>query len=264
MRHCVPCHYAPTMQLSRSARRRRRAALQVVRFIWLSWSRQVRFVGLRWRRQLRDAPQQWRRQVSQPEPVRYALPWVAWARFWTRGLVWSGRASRSEYWWCIALEAGLAAIATLVVPWALPSLPGHWRFFVDPFGATTSPTASVLLVLDRATGTSESFGSGHSVAADPWDWALVLLVALTALPRWSMLVRRLHDVDRSGSWVLAVWIVPWLGALLVGLLVVGRPVARGARFDAVRPLGAGIGGRVARGVARVLRRARRQGRLGRV
>lgn len=235
---------------------RRRAALQVLRFLWLQCWRQVRHVGRRWHRQFRDAPLQWRRQVTQRGPVRYATPWVAWARFWTRGLVWSGRASWSEYWWCIALEAALTAIATLAVPEVLPSLPHHWAFSAHPFGPTTSPTVDIQLLVDRASGTSYGLGNGRTVSGDPWDWALVVLVVLTALPRWSLLVRRLHDVGRSGYWVVAVWVFPVIGSLVVWLLVLQPQRPRGVRFDTVRPLGVRLGGRIARSIAQRLRRTR--------
>nr|WP_325049332.1 DUF805 domain-containing protein [Cryobacterium tepidiphilum] len=53
---------------------------------------------------------------------------------------------------------------------------------------------------------------------------------VTIIPGFTVAVRRLHDSNLSGWWVLLV-LVP-SGAFILLLLATRRPRAEGARFDA--------------------------------
>lgn len=116
-------------------------------------------------------------------------------RFFAKYAQFSGRASRSEYWW-VALF-----------------------FFLVSF---------VLNTLVTAVGT-DSFGelNGFGVVL-----SLVLFVfALgTLVPSLAVAVRRLHDVNSSG-WMLLIGLIPFVGWIVLIVLTVLPPKPEGARFD---------------------------------
>jgi uncharacterized membrane protein YhaH (DUF805 family) len=116
-------------------------------------------------------------------------------RFFAKYAQFSGRASRSEYWW-VALF-----------------------FFLVSF---------VLNTLVTAVGT-DSFGelNGFGVVL-----SLVLFVfALgTLVPSLAVAVRRLHDVNLSG-WMLLLGLIPFVGWIVLIVLTVLPPKPEGARFD---------------------------------
>lgn len=90
----------------------------------------------------------------------------AWQRFWVKTFVYSGRASRAEYWKIQALNAGV-----LVALWMF-GLVFHGAVWANAF-------FSVIMAL--------------------WDLAVVL-------PGISLAVRRLHDANISGGWVFLLLI----------------------------------------------------------
>ena len=93
-----------------------------------------------------------------------------------------GRATRSEYWWFVLFMA-LAGIAAIVVD---------------------------MLIFGYNPANPESFG------------VVNLLVSLAlVLPSLAALVRRLHDVDRSGWWYFIVFI-PIIGFIVLIVFLVKR------------------------------------------
>jgi uncharacterized membrane protein YhaH (DUF805 family) len=106
------------------------------------------------------------------------------------GLVLRGRASRSAFWW-FALFQGI--VFALVFAVSIPLTGGN--------------------------GTNA--GSGASFAL-----AVIIGIPLLYLQvvAWTLWLRRLHDTDRSGWWLLIVF-VPYLGAivLLIFTLFKGTP-----------------------------------------
>ena len=98
-------------------------------------------------------------------------------------VTWQGRASRSEYWYFI-LFAVLCYVAAAVID--------------NVLGTTFK-------MPNPATGLEQSMGYGYAY----------MLVALgLLLPSLSVLVRRLHDTDRSGWWYWIV-LVPLIGGILL-------------------------------------------------
>jgi uncharacterized membrane protein YhaH (DUF805 family) len=171
--------------------------------------------------------------LSAPGPLRGASPLVALGRFWTRALRFDGRASRSEFWWPMLVE--LIVVAAVV---GAPVWSGHasrWGFHGDPFGAVPSPSVRFVLLSfgDAAHGamTSYGYGSGADVTATPWDVVILVCLAVTAIPRWSLLVRRLHDRDHSGWWILLLVFTGPIGWVVVTFMVASGPLAGGGRFD---------------------------------
>lgn len=118
----------------------------------------------------------------------------------------SGRASRSEYWW--------------------------WTLFiiVAQFG---------LIFVDATLwGTTTSGGGSISAQTDTPILTGIFLLG-TFLPSLSVLVRRLHDKDRSGWWFW-IYLVPLVGfiVLLVWFVTKGTDGPNSYGED---PLGGGVG-----------------------
>jgi uncharacterized membrane protein YhaH (DUF805 family) len=104
----------------------------------------------------------------------------------SHGFVYRGRASRSAYWWWVLFEA----IAVIVL--------------------------ELLLVIPAAT---------HSSAAVALFLVVIsIAIIYLALVGLALTIRRLHDIDRSGWWVL-IGLVPFVGGivLLVFSLLEGTP-----------------------------------------
>ncbi|WP_424348473.1 DUF805 domain-containing protein [Kocuria sp. CH-021] len=115
-------------------------------------------------------------------------------RFYAKYAQFSGRASRSEYWW-VALYLGIV-------------------YFV----------LSLLMAADtNAFGETGAFGS-----------LIALLLGIFALghlvPTIAIGVRRLHDVNMSG-WLYLLVLIPYLGGLVLLVFMVLAPKSEGARFD---------------------------------
>lgn len=122
-----------------------------------------------------ESPQ---RGSTRPEPSDATRPplWAPWygigfgravARFWRKAFVFHGRASRSEYWWAfLFLMLGSVALAAVGAT-ADSAMAGA--------GGDSSPTADALSTL----------------------WLVV-----TFIPDLSLTIRRLHDENLRGWWVL--------------------------------------------------------------
>lgn len=97
--------------------------------------------------------------------------------------VFSGRASRSEYWWFVLFNV-IVAIAT---------------FAIDAIFFGTGETT--------ATATSAAFQANAGPATLVTSLALIL-------PSLGVAVRRLHDTDRRGWWIL-LGLIPLIGAIVL-------------------------------------------------
>ncbi|MFD5599265.1 DUF805 domain-containing protein [Leucobacter sp. NPDC058333] len=113
-------------------------------------------------------------------------------------VVFSGRASRREYWW-VALFVALVQISPLVIVITGISLRGSW-----------AAPALALVVL----------GLGVSV----------LLSLLMLLPSLSLTWRRLHDANIPGYYAL-VGVIPVVGTIVLSALALLPSRPGGARFD---------------------------------
>lgn len=166
------------------------------------------------------------------------------SRFWRKFAVFSGRASRSEYWWWQLVAFGISLVLQVI---------GYAIFGFSTFG-----------------GTGESFPDLRTLflpLVPSLVWSVVALV-----PSIALVVRRLHDINRSGWWYLlylplVVGYVPlllglrsfdperlaagggsglavgplvaagvllfvgWVGSIVLLVFTVLGPDPRGARFD---------------------------------
>lgn len=150
------------------------------------------------------APQSASAEPPLSQPLYGASFGQAITRFFKKYATFSGRASRSEYWWWT-----LAAFIVSTVLYAL--------LMVLAFSGAT---------VDSTTGTSQPgplFGLGIAVYA---IWYLAVLI-----PSLAIVWRRLHDTNRSGAFFF-LSLIPFVGSiiLLVFMLLDSDPA--GARFDA--------------------------------
>ncbi|MGO4805605.1 DUF805 domain-containing protein [Arthrobacter sp. 2MCAF15] len=119
-------------------------------------------------------------------------------RFFKKYATFTGRASRSEYWW-----------------WALVSL-----------------LVGIVINIITSTGMTTN-ASGAATIGPGAVIGLILAVVWglgTIVPSLALLARRLHDVNMS-AWLILLVLVPFLGglALLVMAILPSNPA--GQRFD---------------------------------
>jgi uncharacterized membrane protein YhaH (DUF805 family) len=132
----------------------------------------------------------------------YGAPFpAAVKRFFKKYAIFSGRASRSEYWWWVLVSIAISIVINIITAAA---------------GAAGSTTAYG----STAPGPGAAIGLILAVI-----WGLAVIV-----PSLALSVRRLHDVNQSG-WLILIGLVPFLGAiaLLVLMLLPSNPA--GQRFD---------------------------------
>jgi uncharacterized membrane protein YhaH (DUF805 family) len=104
------------------------------------------------------------------------------------GFVYRGRASRSAYWWFVLFQVIVSALVDVVL---IPLVK------VAPPGSVANATLAIIIGIP------------------------MLYLELAAL---ALTVRRLHDTDRSGWWML-IALVPYVGliVLLIFTLLKGTP-----------------------------------------
>jgi uncharacterized membrane protein YhaH (DUF805 family) len=117
-------------------------------------------------------------------------------RFWKKYATFTGRASRSEYWW-----------------WTLIAV-----------------IVGVVIEILSAVGNAGSNGSGPGGLT---VFALILSILwllATIVPSLALVVRRLHDANYNG-WFILLGLIPFVGGLilLVFMLLPSNPA--GQRFD---------------------------------
>ncbi|MET4156461.1 DUF805 domain-containing protein [Agromyces sp. PvR057] len=141
------------------------------------------------------------------------------SRFFRSYARFSGRASRSEFWWATLFQSILGFVLGILLGIALM------------FGLMAVFAAAV-------QGNSEDLGA---FGVPTWTWNLTLaiggpiLIAVVLslpllLPSIAVTVRRLHDTNRSGWWYL-LSLIP-VGSWVVLALTILESDPEGARFDA--------------------------------
>lgn len=124
------------------------------------------------------------------------------SRFFKKYATFSGRASRSEFWWWFLCNTIIAGVL-----YAIMAAAGFSGATVSETGATTP-------------------GPGFAIAVIPYSlWSLATIVPWLALV-W----RRLHDTNRSGGWYF-IGLVPFVGSIILLVFLVLDSDPAGARFD---------------------------------
>jgi uncharacterized membrane protein YhaH (DUF805 family) len=75
--------------------------------------------------------------------------------------------------------------------------------------------AIVAMIIDNILGTTFKFGDLYSL---PYGWLYLLYGLGIIIPSLAVLVRRLHDVGKSGWWFFIV-LIPLIGAIWILILV---------------------------------------------
>lgn len=136
-------------------------------------------------------------------------------RFWKKFSVFSGRASRSEYWF-----AYLFQVLVLLVPYILVIV-GTVMSTATTASSSYSP---------YSTPTAEPSGPGVAIMIIGWILLVILALAMV-VPYLAISWRRLHDANLAGPfWFLTF--IPGVGGLIVLVLMILPSKPEGRRFDA--------------------------------
>ncbi|KQO62454.1 hypothetical protein ASF23_10315 [Curtobacterium sp. Leaf261] len=131
----------------------------------------------------------------------------AFTRFWKKYATFSGRASRSEYWWWY--------LWTVIIGFVLGLISG---------------------LITAATGTTTTQSSGsqmgfYTASSSPVPGLLGLIVFLVfVIPSLALQIRRLHDANFRG-WFVLLNIIPILGPLVLLVMTILPSNPEGRRFD---------------------------------
>lgn len=124
------------------------------------------------------------------------------SRFFRKYATFTGRASRSEFWWV--------------------------RLFLVILSVVIALPASVIVGL-----TSERRFNGTLVYSPVGIAAIVVAILIGVallVPEIALTVRRLHDANYSG-WYYLLGLVPSVGGIIILILTVSASRPEGARFD---------------------------------
>ncbi|WP_295827205.1 DUF805 domain-containing protein [uncultured Microbacterium sp.] len=144
-----------------------------------------------------------RTAVPLSQPYYGAPLGAAVQRFFKKYATFSGRASRSEFWWWILANAVISFVLSML---ALITGGGGG---VDAAGNPVPPSGLGMVFL---------------IVLSLWGLA-------TIVPHLALLARRLHDSNRSGFWMFIAF-VPLVGGLILLVFELLPADPRGARFDA--------------------------------
>ncbi len=81
----------------------------------------------------------------------------------------------------------------------------YWMFVLFNWIAV-----AITMILDNALGTH--------IAGVPYGWCYLVYILATIIPTFAVLVRRLHDIGKSGAWMLIAFI-PIVGAIWLLVLM---------------------------------------------
>lgn len=140
--------------------------------------------------------------VPLTQPLYGASFGQAVSRFFKKYATFSGRASRSEYWW-VALFLGLL-----------------WGVLGGVLGAILGATGAI-----KSDGSLEATGPAVALFV---VWGLIGLALV--IPGIALTVRRLHDGNFSG-WLYLLHLIPSVGSIIVLVLTLLPSNPEGRRFD---------------------------------
>lgn len=161
-------------------------------------------------------------------PLYGATFWQSVSRFFRNYVNFSGRASRSEFWWAYLFQSIIGFVAGIVLSFLMIVV------VVSVFAAHPEAYAA-------GTTDAESAAAAAAITVEAFIavfWVNFIGLAVITLPLllpWiAVVVRRLHDTNRSGWWYLLT-LVPFAGYLVLIFAALESDPA-GSRFDARRSL----------------------------
>ena len=128
-----------------------------------------------------------------------ATPTQAVSRFFRKYAVFTGRASRSEFWW--------AYLFWVLVPLVL---------------------GLIGIGLGALTRVGDDSALGAGVAFAPLS--ILVWILATVVPLIGVVVRRFHDANLSGLLAL-LWLIPYVGGLIILIMCIQQSRPEGRRFD---------------------------------
>jgi uncharacterized membrane protein YhaH (DUF805 family) len=156
-------------------------------------------------------PQYPQQQQQQPYPPAAGGEPPLWApyygapiaaavkRFFNKYATFSGRASRSEYWWWTLVSVIVSIVLFLIM--SLQSMPDS-DGQVPRFGAVAGISVALMGL-----------------------WFLAIIV-----PSIALTVRRLHDSNKSG-WLYLLSMIPFVGGIILLVFVLLPPDPAGQQYD---------------------------------
>lgn len=156
-------------------------------------------------------------------PARSLGPIRATGRFWSKYAVFTGRASRSEFWWAWLFTTVVYAVILIGVPRVFGDSPDY-TLSTGYLGPAFSSG------WDLATATGSGLDDSASAVAVLVRILLTAFTIVTFVPTLALSFRRLHDVNLPGVLgLLGLGGTPLTGVLLIVALIGSRP--SGVRFD---------------------------------
>ena len=125
---------------------------------------------------------------------------TAFARFWRKYATFSGRASRSEYWW--------------------------WQLIYFIY--------ALVLEIALVSAGAVAFSSNGSVSPSPAYYLIFVVIWVislgTLIPSLALVWRRLHDTNRSGAYYF-LGLIPFAGPIILLVFLASASNPAGSRFD---------------------------------
>jgi len=173
-------------------------------------------------------------EVAQPasssqqlnQPLYGASFGQAISRYFKKYATFSGRASRSEYWYVALFTFLLSLIPSIfMIVGIARSVAWAEKYQVEvPFGTVSG-------------GQFDTYTRGPGGVQSPeFVWvsigmALLVLISLALIvPNLAIAWRRLHDTNRPGPWYF-ISLVPGVGSIILLVLMLTPSKPEGARFD---------------------------------
>ncbi|KQP01748.1 DUF805 domain-containing protein [Leifsonia sp. Leaf264] len=128
------------------------------------------------------------------------------SRYWSKYATFSGRASRSEFWWSYLFIGAISTVLYILLLIGLVS-----------GGVTTDAVTGV------TTPNPSAFAIIMTIVYIVWGLAIII-------PTLAISWRRLHDTNRSGGfWFIGL--IPFVGGIILLVFFILDSDPAGARFD---------------------------------
>lgn len=148
-------------------------------------------------------------------------------RFFKKYATFTGRASRSEYWW-VALFSFLVQLVPMILIWIGVGIGTAWQ-------ASHMPDNSSVDIYGNGYQVQPAAVDAPGAAALMLIGGILLVIVALALivPTLAITWRRLHDANLAGP-LFFLGLIPSVGWIIVLVFTLLPPKAEGQRFDVRR------------------------------